>query len=79
MQDETRFSYLGKLARDWKVDGVILQSVRYCDSHGYEVPAVKEYLSRLGLPGIYLEHDNTRGALAPLKTRVQGFLEIIGK
>jgi len=76
---ETRFSYLSKLAKDWKVDGVILQSVRYCDSHGYEVPAVKEYLSRNGLPGIYLEHDNTRGAMAPLKTRVQGFLEIIGK
>jgi benzoyl-CoA reductase subunit C len=76
---ETRFSYLGKLAGDWKADGVILQSVRYCDSHGYEVPAVKDYLSRLGLPGIYLEHDNTLGALAPLKTRVQGFLEIIGK
>jgi benzoyl-CoA reductase subunit C len=76
---ETRFSYLGELSRDWKVDGVILQSVRYCDSHGYEVPAVKEYLSSQGLPGIYLEHDNSRGALAPLKTRVQGFLEIIGK
>lgn len=76
---ETRFSYLAKLAADWKADGVILQSVRYCDSHGYEVPAVKEYLSNLGLPSIYLEHDNTMGALAPLKTRVQGFLEIINK
>ena len=76
---ENRFGYLGKFAREWKVDGIILQSVRYCDSHGYEVPAVKDYLTRIGLPSLYLEHDNTAGALAPLKTRVQGFLEIIGQ
>ena len=55
-----------------------MQSVRYCDSHGYEVPAVRDYLTRAGLPSIYLEHDNTEGALAQLRTRVQGFLEVIG-
>jgi benzoyl-CoA reductase/2-hydroxyglutaryl-CoA dehydratase subunit BcrC/BadD/HgdB len=76
---ENRFGYLGKLAREWKADGVILQSVRYCDSHGYEVPAVKDYLTGIGLPSLYLEHTNSAGALAPLKTRVQGFLEIIAK
>ncbi len=72
-----RYGYLADYAREWKVDGIILQSVRYCDSHGYEVPAIKEYLKRAGLPNIYLEHNNTGGALSPLKTRVQGFLEII--
>jgi benzoyl-CoA reductase subunit C len=76
---DSRFGYLGEYAREWKADGVILQSVRYCDSHGYEVPALKNYLNRQGLPGIYLEHNNSEGALAPLKTRVQGFLEIIRK
>jgi benzoyl-CoA reductase subunit C len=73
-----RFSYLGNFVRDWKVNGVILQSLRYCDSHGYDVPAVKEYLSQQGMPSIYLEHDNTEGAISQLRTRVQGFLEIIG-
>ncbi len=76
---ENRFGYLGKYAREWNVQGVILQSVRYCDSHGYEVPAVREYLERAGFPSIYLEHNNTEGALSPLRTRVQGFLEVIGQ
>lgn len=71
-----RYGYLGNYIRNWKVNGVILQSVRYCDSHGYEVPSVKEYLKQQGLPSIYLEHNNTEGALAQLRTRVQGFLEI---
>jgi benzoyl-CoA reductase subunit C len=75
---ENRFGYLLQYARDWNVDGVIMQSVRYCDSHGYEVPGLKDYLTRAGFPSLYLEHDNTEGALAQLRTRVQGFLEVIG-
>jgi len=79
MEDlKARFSYLADYARDWKANGVIVESVRYCDTHGYEVPGVRDYLKEVGLPSIYLEHDYTEGALAPLRTRVQGFLEIIG-
>jgi benzoyl-CoA reductase/2-hydroxyglutaryl-CoA dehydratase subunit BcrC/BadD/HgdB len=72
-----RFGYLRDFAVNWKVDGVILQSVRYCDSHGYELPALKGFLKKLNLPAIYLEHDYTKSAAAPLKTRVEAFLETI--
>ncbi len=73
-----RFSYLRDYARDWKANGVILQALRYCDAHAFEVPAIKDYLDSVGLPSIYLELDYSEAALAPLRTRVQGFLEIIG-
>ncbi|MFC1920561.1 2-hydroxyacyl-CoA dehydratase subunit D [Chloroflexota bacterium] len=74
---EARFSYLKDFARDWNANGVVLQVMRYCDSHGYEVPQIKDYLESIGLPNMYLEHDYNKAALAPLKTRVQGFTEII--
>lgn len=74
---ENRFGYLKNLVEDWKVNGAVLQSVRYCDCHGYEVPSVKDYLERLGIPGIYIEHDYSKTALAPLRTRIQGLTEII--
>jgi benzoyl-CoA reductase subunit C len=74
-----RFGYLAELVREWNVNGAILQSVRYCDPHGYEVVSVKDYFDSLNIPSLYLEHDYTEGALAPLRTRVQGFLEVIGK
>lgn len=76
---EHRFSYLGEYAKEWQVDGVILQSLRYCDIHGYEVPQVKDYFKQIGLPSIYVEYDYSQAALMPLKTRVQAFLEIIGR
>ncbi len=74
---EARFGYLGRFAKEWNADGAILQVLRYCDSHGYEVPQLKDYLDSIGLPNIYLEHDYSEGALASLRTRVQGLTEII--
>ena len=75
---ESRFGYLKKYARDWNVNGVILESVRYCDTHGYEVPSIKDYFDSISLPSIYLEHDYSVPSLAQLRTRVQAFLEILG-
>jgi len=74
---ENRFGYLKNYAGEWKVNGVILEALRYCDIHGYEVPGLKDYLGSIGLPSIYLEHDYSQSALAQLRTRVQAFLEVI--
>ena len=75
---ENRFGYLKDYAREWNVNGVILQTMRYCDIHGYEVPGLRDYLDNIGLPNIYLEYDYSQAALAQLRTRVQAFLEVIG-
>ncbi|MFC1925497.1 2-hydroxyacyl-CoA dehydratase subunit D [Chloroflexota bacterium] len=72
-----RFDYLRDYIKEWNVNGAILQSVTYCDIHGYEVPGLKDYLDSIGVPSIYLEHDYNEAALAPLKTRVQAFIEMI--
>ena len=75
---ESRFGYIHDYAREWNARGVILQSLRYCDIHGYEVPALRDYLDHVGLPNIYLEWDYSQAALAPLRTRVEAFLEVVG-
>ena len=74
---EVRFGYIRDYAKEWKVNGIILQSLKYCDTHGYEVPAIKSYFDRVGIPSMYLEHEYTMVALAPLKTRVEAFVEMI--
>lgn len=74
---EYQFGYIRDYIKEWNVDGVILQSVKYCDIHGYDTPPLQDYLKKLGIPNIYIEHDYSEGALAPLRTRVQGFLELI--
>ena len=75
---QSRFSYLRDYVKEWAANGVILQSVKYCDTHGYEVPGLEDYFDSLGVPTTYLEHDYSEGSLAPLRTRTQAFLEVIG-
>jgi benzoyl-CoA reductase subunit C len=75
---QSRFGYLRPMVEGWNVHGAIVQSVRYCDTHGFDVPDVRAYFTSLGTPNAYIEHDYTEGSLAPLRTRVQGFLEMLG-
>jgi benzoyl-CoA reductase subunit C len=74
---EGRFGYIGKYAKEWEVNGAVLQVLKYCDSHGYEVPQLKDYLENIGLPNVYVEHDYSDASIAPLRTRIQGLTEII--
>jgi len=75
---DSRFNYIKKAVTDWHVNGIILQSVKYCDTHGYEVPNLKHYFDTLGIPTIYIEHDYSERSLAPIKTRIEAFVETLG-
>jgi benzoyl-CoA reductase subunit C len=72
---KSRFGYLNNIVRDWKINGAILLLVRYCDPFAFEMPALKDYLEEIGIPSTYIEYDYSIGALAPLRTRVEAFLE----
>jgi bzd-type benzoyl-CoA reductase N subunit len=74
---ENRFGYLYEFAKDFKVNGVILYINRYCDTHAFDAPEVKEYLGGKGLPVLEIEGDYPLGGIAGLKTRIQAFLETV--
>lgn len=74
---KTRFAHLGNYIEKWRVEGVVIQLVRFCDPFGYEVPELKDYLDSINIPNLYLETEYTTGSLAPLKTRLQTFLETL--
>ena len=59
------------------MNGVILYITRYCDTHAFDAPDVKEYLARKGLPVLEIEGDYPISGIAGLKTRIQAFLETV--
>lgn len=75
---ENRFRYLLDYAKEFSVNGVILAVIRYCDTHEYEAPDVRDYLKEAGLPVLHIEHDYSVSALEPFRTRIQAFIEMIG-
>lgn len=74
---EARFGDIGRIAREFKVDGVILYMFKYCDPFGFEIPARKAYVESLGLPVLYIEDEYSAGTTGSLRTRIQAFLEVI--
>ena len=74
---QSRFGYLKGIIEEWKINGAIMLLVRYCDPFAFEMPSLKDYFDSLGVPSTYIEYDYTTGALAPLRTRVEAFLETI--
>jgi len=74
---QSRFGYLKDIIKKWNIDGTVLLLVRYCDPFAFEMPSLKDYLDSLNIPSTYIEYDYTEGALAPLKTRTEAFLETI--
>jgi benzoyl-CoA reductase subunit C len=76
---QSRFGYLKGTIKDCKIDGVIMLLVRYCDPFAFEMPSLKDYLNSIGIPNTYIEYDYNVGALAPMRTRVEAFVETISQ
>jgi len=72
-----RFGYLLEYAKEFKVDGVILYVIRFCDTYELDVPDVLDLLEKNGLPVLHIETDYNLTAIGQLQTRVEAFLEMI--
>jgi len=75
---QSRFGHLQKMIKEWRINGVMMLLVRYCDPFAFEMPSLKDYLDSLGIPSTYIEYDYTAGSIAPLRTRVEAFVETLG-
>ena len=67
-----------KYAKEFNVKGVLLYTLRFCDSVELDVPVLSKYLKDAGLRVLHIEDDYSMRALGQLRTRIQAFLEMIG-
>jgi benzoyl-CoA reductase subunit C len=74
---ENRFGYILKYAKEFNVNGVILYTIRFCDSFELDAPVLTRYLQDAGLKVLRIEDDYSMRAVGQLRTRIQAFLEII--
>jgi bzd-type benzoyl-CoA reductase N subunit len=72
-----RAAFIREMADKFKVDGVILQQIRYCDLWGGEAIYLQRTLEELNIPLLSLEREYTLSSVGQLKTRIQAFLETI--
>jgi len=68
-----------RLAARARVDGVILENLKFCETWGIDGNVLLEDLRRQGLPVLRLEREYRLSGEGQIRTRVQAFLESMGK
>ncbi|MFX0049012.1 MAG: 2-hydroxyacyl-CoA dehydratase subunit D [Candidatus Hermodarchaeota archaeon] len=79
MQIKERAEKIYKNAIEFKVDGIIHHSLKFCDTYLYDVPTLKKILIEKGLNVLFIESDGTLGDVNQLRTRIEAFSEILKK
>jgi len=77
-QHEQRFRHVAELAERFEVEGVIMFVMKYCDTHMFDAPFLRDELKAMGLPVLYLEWEHSMSGFAGLKTRIEAFIEMVG-
>ena len=76
---EGRVEYILKIARDYSADGIIIESIKFCDTWGVESGMLTTALRDSGIPVLRLEREYRTGGEGQIRTRVQAFIESMGK
>lgn len=66
-------------AAEYNVDGVIIEFIKFCDTWGVESGQIAERIKAAGIPVLTLEREYSATGEGQLKTRVQAFIESMGK
>lgn len=72
-----RFDQVIRMIDEFRVDGVIFYTLKFCDPFLFDVPLLKERLDEKGIPALRLEGDYTPGTLGRVKTRIEAFIEML--
>jgi len=74
---EARSQFVKEMIRDFKVDGVILERLAFCDFWGFEQFTIQNDFKDWDIPLLMLDREYMLTGVGQLRTRVQAFLETI--
>jgi benzoyl-CoA reductase/2-hydroxyglutaryl-CoA dehydratase subunit BcrC/BadD/HgdB len=70
---------MGRLAREYKVDGVVHYNLQFCHTYANEAVKVERALAEANIPLLRIESDYSEEDAGQLRSRIDAFLEIIRK
>ena len=74
---DERFNRIIDFARDFKVEGVVSQIIRYCVPYCHDLPLLTKRLNEIGIPVLALDVEYGTSGSGQIQTRVQAFLEML--
>lgn len=74
-----RVDSIMEIIEEYRVDGVVIEVIKFCDLWGVETAPLIDALRKKGVPVLRLEREYRFTGEGQLKTRVQAFLESMGR
>jgi len=74
---EKRLEHVIDLIKEYQVDGVVYNLLKFCETFQYDYPIFKNELENMGIPILRLESDYTDTDVGQLRTRIEAFTEMI--
>ena len=75
--NDERLDDVIKLAKEYKVDGVIHYNLQFCHTYANEAVKVEKRLEAAGVPLLRIETDYSDEDTGQLRTRIEAFLEMV--
>lgn len=72
-----RIDYALEKIKEFRVDGVVFENIKFCDMWGYEVLTIVDGLRKAGIPVVRIEREYPLTGQGQLRTRIQAFIESI--
>jgi len=76
---DRRFEAVLQTAKEYRADGIVIETMKFCDTWGVEAGILASALRRAGMPVLRLEREYALSGEGQVRTRVQAFLESMGK
>jgi bzd-type benzoyl-CoA reductase N subunit len=68
---------LAEMVLEKKAQGVVFFFLKFCDSHAFDYPYLRDALEKAGIPSLVVEVEDQLQAEGQLRTRIEAFLEMI--
>jgi bcr-type benzoyl-CoA reductase subunit C len=72
-----RFDRILQHLRDYRVDGIVSENIRYCVPYAHDLPLLRDRVKELGIPILGLDIEYGTSGSGQIQTRVQALLEMI--
>lgn len=72
---QDRIKYSKDIIREYNVDGVVLETIKFCDLWGYEGLSYIKGMKEINVPVVRIEREYMLSGEGQFRTRIQAFLE----
>ena len=72
-----RIKFLEELIQGYKIDGIVLLGLKWCDPDTFEFIPIQNHLNELNIPYLKLETSPDLSNLEQIKTRMVAFIEML--